>query len=425
MSPSPAYVPRAENKLLISAKSAANIALFSAKSAVIRILRHTCRVDGEQRYIWQLDDWPCWRYDAKVLAERLAEVSRSQGVLLGRLHNVGIEVQDTLHLSVFTQDVMKSSEIEGEHLDVLSVRSSIARRIGVDIGALAPADRSVEGVVEMVLDAAHRCSAPLTKERLFAWHAGLFPHGYSGSRSIRVADWRDDVQGPMQVVSGAIGRERVHFEAPPADGLDAEINRFLDWINADTGEQLLLKAGIAHLWFVTLHPFDDGNGRIARAVGEILLARADGQGQRFYSLSAQLQRERNEYYSLLERTQQGTLDVTKWLSWFLDVLSRSVENAQKTLDDVLAKSIFWQSLQGVPLNQRQVLLLNRLLDGFEGKLTAKKWATITKSSSDSALRDIQQLIERGILKKSLEGGRSTSYELISRALSKDITGHRE
>lgn len=367
--------------------------------------------DGEKLYIWQADDWPQWRYDLSALTGPLTDVSRAQGLLLGRLADVGMALRDQASLAALTEDVVKTSEIEGEVLNVQSVRSSIARRMGVDIGAVAPVDRHVEGVVEMVLDATTRATEPLTAERLFGWHAALFPTGYSGMTRIEVGQWRTDAEGPMQVVSGHVGRRKVHFQAPPAQALAAEIDRFLTWANAETGEPTLIKAGLAHLWFVTLHPFDDGNGRIARAVGDLFLARADGSPQRFYSLSAQIQRERKDYYEMLERTQKGSLDVTGWLSWFLGTLDRAIASSQTTLDAVLVKARFWQRWAGQPLNERQVKLLNRLLDGFDGKLTSSKWAAIAKCSPDTALRDITQLLDLGVLQKTPGGGRSTGYEL--------------
>ncbi|OZI31852.1 cell filamentation protein Fic [Bordetella genomosp. 10] len=366
---------------------------------------------GESLYIWQAPDWPAWRYDLSALAGPLAAASRAQGVLLGRLADVGMALRDQASLAALTEDVVKTSEIEGEVLNVVSVRSSIARRLGVDIGAVAPVDRHVEGVVEMVLDATSGGTDPLTEKRLFGWHAALFPTGYSGMTKIAVGQWRGDAGGPMQVVSGPVGRHRIHFQAPPADVLPVEMARFLAWASEETDEPMLIKAGLAHLWFVTLHPFDDGNGRIARAVGDLFLSRADGSPQRFYSLSAQIQRERKNYYDMLERTQKGSLDVTGWLSWFLDTLASAVASAQTTLDAVLAKSRFWQRWAGLPLNERQVKLLNRLLDGFDGKLTSSKWAAIAKCSPDTALRDITQLLELGVLEKSPGGGRSTGYEL--------------
>ncbi|MDY0745883.1 Fic family protein [Paucibacter sp. R3-3] len=367
---------------------------------------------GEYKYIWQADDWPQWRFDLPALTQPLAEVSRAQGMLIGRLADVGLNLRDQASLSALTEDVIKTSEIEGEHLQVDSVRSSIARRLGMDIGALAPVDRHVEGLVEMVLDATASAAATLTQERLFGWHAALFPTGYSGLTRIGVGRWRDDAGGPMQVVSGPEGRQRVHFEAPPALQLPQETARFIAWANDPTsGEPALIKAALAHLWFVTLHPFDDGNGRIARAIGDLFLARADGSPQRFYSLSAQIQRERKSYYDILERTQKRTLDVSEWLAWFLAALHRAVDQAQLTLDVVLAKSRFWQRLAGPPLNERQTHLINQLLDGLDGKLTSSRWAKIAKCSPDTALRDINELLVRGVLRKSSAGGRSTSYEL--------------
>jgi Fic family protein len=365
----------------------------------------------DTHYIWQADDWPNWHYDLAKLAQSLAEVGRAQGMLLGRLADVGMRLRDQASLLALTEEVVKTSEIEGEQLNVESVRSSIALRLGVDVGALAPADRHVEGLVDMVLDATGRCDAPLDAERLFGWHAALFPTGYSGLSRIAVGAWRSDAAGPMQVVSGPMHRRRVHYQAPPAEALPAEMVRFLAWANATAGEPAVLKAGIAHLWFVTLHPFDDGNGRIARAVGDLFLARADGCPQRFYSLSAQIQRERKVYYGILERTQKGALDVTEWLAWFLGALRRALDNAQHALDTVLVKARFWQRWGATPMNERQVKLLNRLLDGFEGKLTTSKWAAIAKCSSDTALRDITELITLGILRKTSGGGRSTAYEL--------------
>lgn len=366
---------------------------------------------GEKPYIWQAAQWPALRYDLTVLAARLAEVSHAQGQLTGRLADVGLALRDQASLVTLTDDVLKTSEIEGEQLNADSVRSSIARRLGVDIGGLAPVDRHVEGIVEMVMDATARFDAPLTAERLFGWHAALFPTGYNGLTRIRVGTWRNDAAGPMEVVSGPVQRQRVHFQAPPAAQLNAEMNQFLAWANAATAEPALIKAGLAHLWFVTIHPFDDGNGRIARAVGDLFLARADASPQRFYSLSAQIQRERKAYYEVLERTQKGPLDVTPWLLWFLDALQRALDSAQHMLDAVLAKARFWQRWAATPLNERQARLLNRLLDGFEGKLTSSKWAAIAKCSPDTALRDINELIELGVLRRAEGGGRSTAYEV--------------
>ncbi len=384
---------------------------------------HNLRMDhGDYTYIWQAPDWPNWRYDLAVLAAPLAQVSQAQGLLLGRLADVGMGLRDQASLAALTDDVLKTSEIEGEQLNVASVRSSIARRLGVDIGALAPVDRHVEGVVDMVLNATANCTASLTEERLFAWHAALFPTGYSGLSRITTAAWRNDAHGPMQVVSGPVGRRRVHFEAPPAEHLPKEAARFLTWVNAPSREPshepALIRASLGHLWFVTLHPFDDGNGRIARAIGDLLLARADGSPQRFYSLSAQIQRERKAYYDILERTQKGNLDVTEWLLWFLNMLGKAVAQAHQTLDAVLHKAHFWQRLTGAALNERQVKVLNRLLDGFEGKLTSSKWAALAKCSADTALRDINELVILGVLQRSGAGGRSTNYELFGMPLNK-------
>lgn len=366
---------------------------------------------GDWKHIWQAPDWPDWRFDLAALARPMAEASHAQGLLMGRLSDVGLALRDQASLGALTEDVVKTSAIEGEQLDVGSVRSSIARRLGVDIGGLAPVDRSVEGVVEMVLDATVNCRAPVSKDRLFGWHAALFPTGYSGLSRIRVGSWRDDASGPMQVVSGGVGRQKVHFEAPPADRIESEAGRFLDWVNGNSEEPPLIKAGLGHLWFVTLHPFDDGNGRIARAIGDLLLARADGSTQRFYSLSAQIQRDRKAYYDILERTQKGSMDVTDWLAWFLQTLHRAVGEAQHTLDAVLRKSRYWREWATLPLNERQVNLLNRLIDGFEGHLTSSKWAAIARCSPDTALRDINDLVARGVLRKMDAGGRSTRYEL--------------
>ena len=376
----------------------------------------------DKRYVWQRNDWPHWVYDHKRLAPLLAQLHLAQGYLLGRMHDLGLNLRDQATLRILTEDVLKTSEIEGETLKLDSVRSSIARKLGVDIGALAPSDRHVDGVVDMVLDATRGHNIPLTTERLFGWHAAMFPTGYSSLTKIRVGQWRDDAQGPMQVVSGPMHRQKVHYEAPPAVLLDAEMGDFLNWFNldnlrvnkltVDSQDDPVVKAGLAHLWFVTVHPFEDGNGRIARAVGDMALARAEKSAQRFYSLSAQIQREREEYYDRLEATQKGDLDCTAWLEWFLGCLLRAIQSADETLAQVLAKARFWQHWAGMPLNDRQIKLLNKLLDGFDGKLTSSKWAAIGKCSQDTALRDITELMERGVLKKSEASGRSTSYELM-------------
>ena len=366
---------------------------------------------GDKKYIWQNPQWPHWKYDLKQLTSLLTQVYQAQGRLMGLLHHVGIHLRDQESLRVFTEDVLKTSEIEGEKLDPDSVRSSIARRLGIDIGALAPSDRHIDGVVDMVLEATQHHRVNLTQERLFAWHAALFPTGYSGLSKILVGTWRNDALGPMQVVSGPISRQKVHFEAPPAAHLPQEVEQFLIWFNLNQQDDPIIKAGLAHLWFVTLHPFDDGNGRIARAIGDMALARADGASQRFYSLTAQIGRDRKNYYDLLEQTQKGTLEVTQWLTWFLSSMLSAIQAAEVGLSNTLVKTNFWQHWSGTPMNERQIKLLNKMLDGFEGKLTSSKWAIIAKCSPDTALRDISDLLDNGVLVKSESGGRSTSYEL--------------
>lgn len=365
-------------------------------------------------YIYERHDWPRFRWNQEKLAGRLAAVRHRQGRLIGRMETLGFRVRAEAILQTLTLDVLKSSEIEGEILDREQVRSSIARRLGIDIGALATVSRNVDGIVEMMLDATQNYNQPLTRERLFSWHASLFPTGYSGMRKIKVGVWRDDAKGPMQVVSGPIDRERVHFEAPAAGLLEKEMKAFLDWFNGDDDTDLVLRAGIAHLWFVTVHPFEDGNGRIARAIADMTLARSEQSAQRFYSLSAQIRQERNAYYEGLECAQKETLDITGHLEWFLDCLSHAFDGLEGTLTDVFRKARFWQSCTNLSFNDRQRLILNKLLDGFEGKLTSSKWAKLAKCSQDTALRDIQDLIERGVLEKDLSGGRSTSYHLIER-----------
>lgn len=367
---------------------------------------------GENLYVWQQTDWPNWRFDGDQLTPLLPAVHQALGQLTGRMRDQGLGSQGQASLLALTEDVLKTSEIEGELLDPAAVRSSIARRLGVDIGAIAPADRHVEGVVAMVLDATRGFAQPLTVDRLSGWHAALFPTGYSGLSQINAGTWRNDAQGPMQVVSGDMGRRRVHYQAPTAHWLDAEMLAFLAWIEGKQALDPLVKAGLAHLWFVTIHPFDDGNGRIARAIGDMALARADQHTQRFFSLSAQIQKERRQYYDLLEKTQKGNLDATAWLIWFLGCLLRALQDADHTLTSVLIKGKFWQHWSQTPLNARQIKVLNRMLDGFEGKLTNKKWAALTKSSSDTALRDITDLLQKGMLTKTDGIGRGSSYELV-------------
>lgn len=363
-------------------------------------------------YIHQLAAWPGFHWQNEALASSLGAVRHHQGRLIGRMEALGFPLRTEAVLQTLTEDVLKSSEIEGEKLDEEQVRSSIARRLGMDIGALAPVDRDVEGVVEMMLDATQNYAEPLTKDRLFGWHAALFPTGRSGLRKIVVGDWRKPDGDPMQVVSGPAGRERVHYEAPGSDKLDAEMAAFLAWFNDQPKTDPVLTAAIAHLWFVTIHPFEDGNGRIARAIADMALARSEASPQRFYSMSAQIRIERNAYYEILEATQKGDLDITPWMTWFLDCLDRAIAGAEQTLAAVLRKARFWESLAGETFNDRQQLMLNRLLNGFEGKLTSSKWAMVTKTSQDTASRDIDDLIKRRILVKDPGGGRSTSYSLI-------------
>lgn len=363
------------------------------------------------KYIWERARWPEMTFDAGKLSVPLAAVRHAQGHLLGRMESLGFKLRDEAWLQTLTQDVLKTSEIEGEQLDTHQVRSSIARRLGMDIGALAPVDRHVEGIVEVMLDATQNCAKPLTIKRLHAWQGALFSTGRSGMAKIRVAKWRDDAQGPMQVISGPVGNETVHFRAPPADRLRDEIRRFLMWFeNFEYDLDGVIKAGLAHLWLVTIHPFDDGNGRIARTVGDMALARSEQTHQRFYSLSSQIQLERSDYYDILEKTQKGDLDVTAWLQWFLACLQRAIGKADETLSSVVQKARFWDRYADTRLNERQVKVLNRMLDGFEGNLTTTKWGKLTKCSQDTAYRDILALVELGALKA--EGsGRGTHYVL--------------
>jgi Fic family protein len=363
-------------------------------------------------YIHQLPEWPRFSWDSEALAPKLAAVRLRQGQLIGRMQSLGFPQQEEAVLSTLTEEVLKSSEIEGEKLDKDAVRSSLARRLGMDAGALPSADRNVEGVVEMMLDATQKFKDPLTAERLFDWHASLFPTGRSSMKKIAVGAWRDASAGPMQVVSGDYGREHVHYEAPTADKLDAEMKAFLTWYSTEKKIDPVIKAALAHLWFVTIHPFEDGNGRIARAIADMSLARSENSPQRFYSMSAQIRIERNEYYDMLESTQKGELNITPWLEWFLGCLDRAFSGAETVLAAVLVKAEFWKNLAAGSMNDRQRDMLNRLLDGFEGKLTSSKWALIEKCSPDTALRDITELVDLGVLKKDEAGGRSTSYSLV-------------
>ncbi|MGD1086225.1 MAG: Fic family protein [Verrucomicrobiota bacterium] len=362
-------------------------------------------------YIHKRKDWPEFQWDQANLAGPLAEARHLQGRLLGRMEALGFRLREEATLQTLTEDVLKTSEIEGEKLDAELVRSSLARRLGMDIGAAWQLDRHVEGIVEMMLDATRKYEAPLTEERLWGWHAALFPTGRSGMGRITVGAWRADASGPMQVVSGPIGREKVHYQAPASVRLAREMARFLAWFNSPLETDPVIQSAVAHFWFVTLHPFDDGNGRIARAIADMMLARSEKSAQRFYSMSAQIQRERKAYYNVLERGQKATLDITSWIEWFLNCWKRAMAASEKMLEAVLIKARFWKARAGESLNDRQRSVLNRLLDGFEGKLTSTKWAKLTKCSQDTALRDISDLLIRRILVKEEAGGRSTSYEL--------------
>lgn len=362
-------------------------------------------------YIYQLKSWPDFTWNTEVLLTRLGEVRHRQGRILGLMSSAGFKLQETAVLDTLTLDVTKSSEIEGEKLNTDQVRSSIARRLGIELAGAVPADRSVEGVVEMMLDATQKYTDNLTADRLFDWHAALFPTGRSGMHKITVGAWRTPEAGPMQVVSGAMGKEKVHFEAPDAGRLSTEMKTFLDWFNAQPTTDAVLKAAVAHLWFVTIHPFDDGNGRMTRAITDMQLARADGTPQRFYSMSAQILREKTAYYDILEQTQKGGLDITAWLSWFLDCLFHAMDYTETTLEAVANRAKFWEINRDIALNNRQQYMINTLQDDFFGNLTSTKWAKMTKSSPDTALRDIQDLIEKGILEKEPGGGRNTTYKL--------------
>jgi Fic family protein len=366
-------------------------------------------------WVHEHQNWPNFTWDVESLASKLADIRHRQGRLLGRMEGLGFELKCEASLSTLTNDVVKSSAIEGENLNPEEVRSSIARRLGIDIAGLIPASRDVEGIVEMMLDATQQFSKPLTKDRLFDWHAALFPTGRSGMHKITVGGWRTIDAGPMQVVSGPIGKEKVHFEAPDADRLEKEMQAFLKWFGNDDDIDPVIKAGIAHFWFVTIHPFEDGNGRIARAIGDMALARADGTQDRFYSLSSQIEAERKHYYDQLEKQQRATPDITDWLSWFLDCLGRAITNAETTLGNVLFKAQLWETINQKPVNDRQRLIINRMLeDDFEGFMNTSKYAKLVKCSNDTALRDIQELKERGIFIKNPGGGRSTSYRLPDR-----------
>lgn len=379
-------------------KHAANRAIFSSHFEV-------------NVYIWERTDWPQFRWNAEQLQPLLAEAHLKQGRLLGKILALGFDLRLEAELLAATEEAVTSADIEGERLDPSAVRSSVARRLGVPGAALGPEDRLVEGMVAMTLDATTHLDQPITRQRLFGWQAGLFPTGYSGIRKITTGGWRDDRDGPMQVLSGPVGREKVHYQAPPAQRIDAEMERFLSWLNAPITIDGIVHAALVHLWFVTIHPFEDGNGRIARALAERSLARSEGSSQRFYSLASEIRRERPAYYASLEAAQKGDLDITPRLLWFISCFTKAVEAAEATCGHVLHKATFWQRYVDRGFNERQRTMLNRLLDGFEGKLTAKKWAAMTKSSVPTAQRDIRELVEAGILLKNEGGSKNTSYHL--------------
>lgn len=362
-------------------------------------------------YIYQRENWPNFTWDTEALLLSLGKVRNQQGKLIGKMESLGFSMRAEASLETITSDVLKSSEIEGEVLHHDQVRSSIARHLGMEISGLVPSDRHVDGVVDMMLNATQQYQQVLSTQRLFEWHSALFPTGRSGPYKINTGRWRDDATGPMQVISGALGKEKIHFQAPDASVIETEMKYFLDWFNTEQALDPVIKAAVAHLWFVTIHPFDDGNGRIARAITDMQLARADESAQRFYSMSTQIRIERNAYYDTLEKTQQGDLDITKWLQWFLQCLMSALQATSSTLSNVMQKAHYWEQHRQTILNDRQRFMLNKLWDDFDGKLTSSKWAKMSKCSPDTALRDIQDLIHKNMLRKEAAGGRSTNYEL--------------
>lgn len=368
-------------------------------------------MQGMKVYIYQNSDWPDFKWDSKVIISSLAKVRHLQGKLVGKMEALGFKLRNEAVLETLTLEVIKSSEIEGQILNLHQVRSSIARRLGIDISGLVPSDRYVDGIVEMMFDATQNFATSMTADRLFGWHSSLFPSGRSGMYKIITGNWRDDSTGPMQVVSGAMGKEKVHYQAPPATSIRKEMKIFLKWFNKEPEIDLIIKSALAHLWFLTIHPFEDGNGRIARALSEMMLTRSDGFSQRFYSMSAQIRSERKGYYNILEKTQKGDLEITNWLIWYLKCLENALDSSEAVLSKVLYKHMFWTKFAAEVLNNRQILLINKLLDDFTGQLTTSKWAKIAKCSQDTALRDIQDLVNKKMLQKNLSGGRSTSYNL--------------
>lgn len=361
-------------------------------------------------YIWQQEDWPRFGWDDARLSYQLGRVRSLQGKLVGKMSALGFDLKNSAMLDALTADVTKSSEIEGEILDAGQVRSSVARHLGIETEGLPQADRYVDEVVQVMIDATQNYRQPLTAERLFDWHAALFPTGRSGAHRITVADWRQGSE-PMQVVSGAMGKERIHYQAPASEDVPRQMNAFLTWANDHQKIDAVLKAAIAHLWFVTIHPFDDGNGRISRTITDLFLGRADEMPHRFYSMSSEIRKQRKAYYAILEKTQKGGLDITDWMEWFLHCLEAALLDTEKSIGRILQKAAFWDKHRSVSMNERQTKMVNLLWDGFDGKLTSSKWAKIAKCSADTALRDIQDLIAKHVLRKTDEGGRSTNYEL--------------
>lgn len=361
-------------------------------------------------YIWQKKDWPEFSWDDAKLSYKLGKVRGLQGKLVGRMSALGFDLQNNAMLNALTSDITKSSEIENEILNIDQVRSSVARHLGIEIEGLPEADRYVDGIVQVMIDATKNFNKPLTEERLFNWHAALFPTGRSGMYKITVANWRNGTE-PMQVISGAMGKEKIHYQAPDSENVSAEMSKFLTWANETQLIDPVLKAAIAHLWFVTIHPFDDGNGRLSRTITDLFLTRADEMPHRFYSMSAEIQKQRKGYYEILEKTQKGGLDITLWLEWFLNCLEAALTETDRFIHTILKKAAFWEQNRNVHMNVRQIRIVNMLWDGFDGKLTSSKWAKISKCSADTALRDIQDLTAKNILRKTNEGGRSTNYEL--------------
>lgn len=365
-------------------------------------------------YIYENSNWPEFKWNSEKLLPLLSEVRNLQGLVVGKMGAMGFDLKNQANLEILTQDVIKSTEIEGEILNLEQVRSSVARRLGLEISGLIPSDRNIDGVVEMMIDATENYDKPLTKERLFAWHNALFPNGLSGMYEILVGKWRNDSTGPMQVVSGPLGKEKVHYQAPSSEIIADEMDKLLNWINKKSETDLVIKSAISHLWFLTLHPFEDGNGRIARAITDMHLAKTDNQSYRFYSMSSQIRSERKKYYEILEKTQKGNIDITEWLDWFLNCLLNALKSSETILEKVFFKHNFWMKYSISIKNDRQKKVLNKLLDGFDGKLTTSKWAKINKCSQDTASRDILDLIEKGILFKLQGGGRSTGYDLMKK-----------